>query len=205
VAEVDGAGKWMQALMVTLLALTPTILIVSILNPGKILNIFESAFVLNNPNVLIMGDILTNCAYRVGIQQGNYGLGTAIDLFKSFIDLIPLFLAMLVPLAKVLSDSFDRSSVYGLNFWPRNFDRGLQKQLSQSQPPAAPAGTDRFTPIASGCRGSGRLIRGRAGTSSSRAPTACASPPAPAGRWARGSPLPSQPLHTDISRARVRR
>ncbi len=31
-----------------------------------------------------------------------------------------LLVLMLVPLAKVISDSFDRSTIYGLNFWPKN-------------------------------------------------------------------------------------
>jgi len=86
-AEVDGAGKWKQVFLVTLPAITTTILIVFILNLGKVMNIFESVFVLQNPNVYDVGDVLTTFAYRVGVQQGNYGIGTAIDLFKSFIGL----------------------------------------------------------------------------------------------------------------------
>jgi putative aldouronate transport system permease protein len=61
---------------------------VFILSLGKVLNLFESAFVLSNPNVLDVSDVLTTFAYRIGVQQGNYGMGTAIDLFKSFIGLI---------------------------------------------------------------------------------------------------------------------
>jgi putative aldouronate transport system permease protein len=87
-AEVDGAGKWKQVFLVTLPSLMTTILIVFILNLGKVMNIFESVFVLSNANVLNVGDVLTTFAYRVGVQQGNYGMGTAIDLFKSFIGLI---------------------------------------------------------------------------------------------------------------------
>ncbi len=86
-AEVDGAGKFKQALLITLPALTTTILIVFILNLGKVLNIFESVFVLYNPMVYDTSDVLTTFAYRAGFQEGNYGLGTAIDLFKSFFGL----------------------------------------------------------------------------------------------------------------------
>jgi putative aldouronate transport system permease protein len=32
-----------------------------------------------------------------------------------------LLVAMAIPMLKVLSDSLDRTTVYGLNFWPRNF------------------------------------------------------------------------------------
>lgn len=86
-AEVDGAGKWRQAISITLPALSVTIITVFILNLGKVLNLFESAFVLQNPNVLNVADVLTTFAYRIGIQQADYGMGTAIDLFKSFIGL----------------------------------------------------------------------------------------------------------------------
>jgi putative aldouronate transport system permease protein len=86
-AEMDGAGKWRQTISITLPALTVTIITVFILQLGKVMNIFESAFVLQNPNVLNVSDVLTTFAYRVGIQQGDYGMGTAIDLFKSFIGL----------------------------------------------------------------------------------------------------------------------
>jgi putative aldouronate transport system permease protein len=86
-AEVDGAGKWRQAMSITLPALSVTIITVFILQLGKVLGIFESVFVLQNPNVLNVSDVLTTFAYRVGIQQADYGMGTAIDLFKSFIGL----------------------------------------------------------------------------------------------------------------------
>jgi putative aldouronate transport system permease protein len=87
-AEMDGAGKFKQCLHITIPALTTTIMIVFILNLGKVLNIFESAFVLQNPLVYDSADVLTTFAYRTGFKDGNYGMGTAIDLFKSFFGLI---------------------------------------------------------------------------------------------------------------------
>lgn len=87
-AEMDGAGKWKQARHITLPALSTTIMIVFILNLGKVMNIFESAFVLQNPNVLKVSDVVATFAYRVGIVQADYGMGTAIGLFKSLIGLI---------------------------------------------------------------------------------------------------------------------
>ncbi len=86
-AAMDGAGRFKQMLVITLPALSTTILIMFILNLGKVLNIFESVFVLQNPLVYDTSDVLTTFAYRVGVKDGNYGLGTAIDLFKSFIGL----------------------------------------------------------------------------------------------------------------------
>jgi putative aldouronate transport system permease protein len=86
-AEVDGAGKWKQALHITLPALSVTIMTVFILHLGRVLNIFESVFVLYNPNVIRVSDVISVFAYRIGIQQSDYGMGTAIGLFKSFVGL----------------------------------------------------------------------------------------------------------------------
>jgi putative aldouronate transport system permease protein len=41
-------------------------------------------------------------------------------LFNGFLMLV-LVVTMLIPMLKVLSDSLDRTTVYGLNFWPRKF------------------------------------------------------------------------------------
>lgn len=87
-AEVDGAGKLRQCFAITLPALTQTILTVFILNLGKVMNIFESVFTLMNDNVLQVSDVISVFAYRIGIQQADYGMGTAIGLFKSFVGLI---------------------------------------------------------------------------------------------------------------------
>jgi putative aldouronate transport system permease protein len=44
-------------------------------------------------------------------------------VFRSFnfLLMIVLIVVMMIPLLKVLSDSLDRSTTYGLNFWPKNF------------------------------------------------------------------------------------
>lgn len=45
------------------------------------------------------------------------------SLFRifNFVLMIGLVVMMAIPIAKVLSDSLDRSSTYGLTFWPKNF------------------------------------------------------------------------------------
>jgi len=86
-AEVDGAGKWKQAMRITLPSLSLTIMTVFILQLGKVLNIFESVFVLMNPNVMRVSDVISVFAYRIGIEQADYGMGTAIGLFKSIVGL----------------------------------------------------------------------------------------------------------------------
>ncbi len=87
-AAIDGAGKWKQTLNITLPSITTTIMTVFVLNLGKIMNIFESVFVLQNDKVLDVADVVTTFAYRIGIQGADYGMGTAIGLFKSVVGLV---------------------------------------------------------------------------------------------------------------------
>lgn len=87
-ATIDGANRWQKVISITIPTLMPTILTVFILNLGKVMNIFESVFVLMNPNVYSVSDVISVFAYRVGIEQGNYGMGTAIGLFKSVVGLV---------------------------------------------------------------------------------------------------------------------
>jgi putative aldouronate transport system permease protein len=87
-AEIDGAGRWKQTLHITIPALLPTILVVFILDIGKILNIFEPIFVLYNDMVYDVADVIGTYSYRIGMRQANYGLGTAIGLFKSVVGMV---------------------------------------------------------------------------------------------------------------------
>ena len=87
-AEIDGAGKWKQTIYVTLPCLLPTILVVFILDLAKILNMFQSVFVLYNPMVYEVSDVIQTFTYRIGMQNADYGLATAIGLFKSIISMI---------------------------------------------------------------------------------------------------------------------
>ncbi len=87
-AEIDGANRFKQTIYITLPSLMNTILIVFILNLAKIMNIFESVFVLYNSLVYDVSDVIQTYVYRVGIVGNDYGYSTAIGLFKSIISLI---------------------------------------------------------------------------------------------------------------------
>jgi putative aldouronate transport system permease protein len=87
-ASIDGAGKLKQALYITLPSLLPTIIIVLILNLSRILNIFESIFVLYNPVVYSVADVIQTYNYRVGLLDSDYGYSTAVGLFRSLICMV---------------------------------------------------------------------------------------------------------------------
>lgn len=91
-AEIDGANRWQQTLNITLPSISNTILVVFILNLAKVLNIFESVFVLYNSAVYSVADVIGTYTYRVGLKPTvglpNYGYSTTIGIFKSIVSLI---------------------------------------------------------------------------------------------------------------------
>jgi putative aldouronate transport system permease protein len=87
-AEIDGAGRLKQTWYITIPSIMNTILVVFILNLAKIMNVFESVFVMYNSLVYDVSDVIQTYTYRVGIVGNDYGYSTAIGLFKSVISLI---------------------------------------------------------------------------------------------------------------------
>ncbi len=87
-AAIDGAGRWNKMRFITFPALANTILTVFILNLAKVMNLFESAFVLQNDAVLGTANVLETYIYYQTFNSGaipNYGYTTAIGLFKSLV------------------------------------------------------------------------------------------------------------------------
>lgn len=92
-AKIDGANRVQRVLHITLPSISGTILVVFILNLAKILNLFDSVWVLQNSMVLGVSDVLETYVYRMGITSADYGLSTAAGLFKSVISVILVTLA----------------------------------------------------------------------------------------------------------------
>lgn len=89
-ASIDGAGRWKKMRYVTLPALANTIITVLILNLAKIMNLFESVFVLQNDSVKRATNVLQTYVYYQTFNAGasaDYGYTTAIGLFRSLVGL----------------------------------------------------------------------------------------------------------------------
>jgi putative aldouronate transport system permease protein len=89
-AKIDGANRWNQIRFVTIPSLANTIIIVLILNLAKIMNLFESVFVLYNPKVYEVSDVIQTYIYRqtLATPVPNFGYTTAVGLFKSLVSCI---------------------------------------------------------------------------------------------------------------------
>jgi putative aldouronate transport system permease protein len=93
-AAVDGAGRWKRIMHITLPGITPTIVLLSCLSLGGVLNAgFEQIFVLYNPRVYETADILDTYVYRVGLLGFQYSFGTAVGLLKSGVSLVLIALS----------------------------------------------------------------------------------------------------------------
>lgn len=85
-ARVDGAGRWMQLIHVTLPALVPTIMVMLLINLGNILNVgYESIILLYNPAIYETSDVISTFIYRTGLSEGRYDYATAIGLVNSVV------------------------------------------------------------------------------------------------------------------------
>ena len=88
-ATVDGAGKIQQIWHITLPCIRQTIIILLILNLGRILTIgFERPYIIGNQYVVNFSDVISTFVYRVGLQSMRFSLATAVGLFQSFVGMI---------------------------------------------------------------------------------------------------------------------
>jgi putative aldouronate transport system permease protein len=88
-SSIDGANRYKQLLHVTLPGILPTIMLITALNLGNILNAgFDQIFALYNPIVYETGDVIDTYVYRVGLLGQQYSFATAIGLLKSIVSCV---------------------------------------------------------------------------------------------------------------------
>ena len=85
-ATIDGASRFQRTINITLPSIMPIIVLNLILSVPGILNAgFDQIFNLYNERVYKTADVLDTFIYRLGIQDSQYALSTAIGLVKSTI------------------------------------------------------------------------------------------------------------------------
>lgn len=83
---LDGGGKIRQLWHVTLPGILPTIVIMLIIQIGRIMNVgYETIILLYQPATYETADIISTYVFRTGMEQGNYSLAAAVGLFNSVI------------------------------------------------------------------------------------------------------------------------
>ncbi|OXM86722.1 ABC transporter permease [Paenibacillus rigui] len=93
-AEVDGANRARKIWHITLPGIKPTIIILLIINIGHMASIgFDRPFVLSNPLVTDVSEVISTYVYKIGIQSARYTIATAIGLFQAVVGLVFLLSA----------------------------------------------------------------------------------------------------------------
>lgn len=96
-AIVDGANRWQQTIYITLPSISSTIIVLLILRLGRLMETgFEQVFVMLNPAVYRVADIIDTYAYRIGLSEGRYSLASAVGLFKSVVNFSLLFITNII-------------------------------------------------------------------------------------------------------------
>ena len=87
-AEVDGASRWGQLRHITLPGISGTMITLFVIAVGYLASAgFEQLYVMYNVSVLATADILETFTLRLGLEQSDYGLATAVGLFQGVISL----------------------------------------------------------------------------------------------------------------------
>ncbi len=109
-AIVDGAGRWKQAIHITLPSIMPTIVILFILNIGMLVtNDFTKILLMYNPATYSTADVIGTYIFRSGIDSGGSGVpnvsyATAVGLFLSFVSFTLLYITNKI--SKSVSDIY---------------------------------------------------------------------------------------------------
>lgn len=90
-AVVDGASRWQRIWNVDLPGIAPTIIIMLIMNCGRIMTVgYEKILLLQNSVNMSSSDVISTYVYRVGLENAQYSFSTAVGLFNAVINCILL-------------------------------------------------------------------------------------------------------------------
>lgn len=93
-AKIDGADRWHQVIHVEIPTLVPTIIILLIMNMGRILSVgFEKVFLMQNDLNLAASEVISTYVFNVGVQSGQFSFGSAVGLFNTIVNFVFLLLA----------------------------------------------------------------------------------------------------------------
>ncbi len=92
--KIDGANRWKQTWYITLPGIMPMAIVLFILQIGHMVTIgFDQIFLLYNPVVYDVGDVISTYTYRLGLEQMQYSLTTAIGLTQSIVNFVLVYSA----------------------------------------------------------------------------------------------------------------
>ena len=102
-SSLDGANKLRQIWHITLPGIAPVIILMLILSMEHVMDVgFDQIFVLKNPMVGDIANVISVWSYEVGLGRGQFSLTTALGFFQSLVGLV------LVLAANKIARKFDQ-------------------------------------------------------------------------------------------------
>lgn len=93
-AIMDGANRFQQIWHITVPCLVPTIIVLFLMRLGRIMDVsFEQVWMMQNDMVRSVSETFETYSFLVGVQMGNYSVGTAVGLFKSAVGLMTVLIS----------------------------------------------------------------------------------------------------------------
>ena len=91
---VDGGGRFRQLWHITLPGISTTIVLLLIINIGKLLNVgAEKVILMYNPLIYETADVFKSYVYRIGVMGANFSIGAAVDFFNNTVGILLLVIA----------------------------------------------------------------------------------------------------------------
>lgn len=88
-AIVDGASRFKRILAVDLPCIAPTIIVLLILESGRIMSVgFEKAYLMQNDMNITRAEIISTYVYKIGLINNQVSFSTAVGLFNSVVNLV---------------------------------------------------------------------------------------------------------------------
>lgn len=92
-ADIDGASRLKKIIHVSIPSIMPTIIIMLIMRVGQLMSLgADKIILLYNPLTYETADIISSYVYRMGLQEFNWGLSTAVGLFNNVVNIIALII-----------------------------------------------------------------------------------------------------------------
>lgn len=103
-ARMDGANKFQKVWYIDLPYILPTLIIITIMNFGSIMNVgFEKVYLMQNPANLNVSEVLSTYTYKKGLLSLDYGYSAAVGIFNSVVN--TFFIVTVNKLSRKYSDT----------------------------------------------------------------------------------------------------
>lgn len=91
---MDGATRFQKILHINIPVILPTIIIMLILQVGKIASVgYEKVYLMQNSMNIETAEIISTYVYKRGILNSNYSFSAAVGLFNNVVNVILVLLA----------------------------------------------------------------------------------------------------------------